>query len=101
MFFAGADNRIRTGDLILTKDVLYLLSHISECFIIIAKEYRFVNWFFDFYGNNAASSSLCPPHIRYSYVLREIIHRIYTRVFAGLAVIYAYFKMKMRSRIGI
>ena len=25
----GADNRIRTGDLILTKDVLCLLSHIS------------------------------------------------------------------------
>ena len=27
--FSGADNRIRTGDLVLTKDVLYLLSHIS------------------------------------------------------------------------
>ena len=26
----GADNRIRTGDLVLTKDVLYLLSHISN-----------------------------------------------------------------------
>ena len=26
----GADNQIRTGDLVLTKDVLYLLSHISE-----------------------------------------------------------------------
>ena len=26
---AGADNRIRTGDLVLTKDVLCLLSHIS------------------------------------------------------------------------
>ena len=25
----GADNQIRTGDLILTKDVLYQLSHIS------------------------------------------------------------------------
>ena len=25
----GADNRIRTGDLFLTKEVLYLLSHIS------------------------------------------------------------------------
>ena len=28
----GADNRIRTGDLILTKDVLCHLSHISSCF---------------------------------------------------------------------
>ena len=27
--FAGADDRIRTGDLILTKDALYLLSYIS------------------------------------------------------------------------
>ena len=26
----GADNRIRTGDLFLTKEVLYLLSHISR-----------------------------------------------------------------------
>ena len=26
---AGADNQIRTGDLILTKDALYLLSYIS------------------------------------------------------------------------
>ena len=26
----GADGRIRTGDLILTKDALYLLSYISE-----------------------------------------------------------------------
>ena len=25
----GADNQIRTGDLVLTKDVLYRLSHIS------------------------------------------------------------------------
>ena len=27
--FGGADGRIRTGDLILTKDALYLLSYIS------------------------------------------------------------------------
>ena len=27
--FAGADDRIRTGDLILTKDALYRLSYIS------------------------------------------------------------------------
>ena len=26
---SGADNQIRTGDLFLTKEVLYLLSHIS------------------------------------------------------------------------
>ena len=29
-FFHGADSRNRTGDLILTKDVLCRLSHISE-----------------------------------------------------------------------
>ena len=28
-FFFGADSQIRTGDLILTKDALYLLSYIS------------------------------------------------------------------------
>lgn len=33
--FYGADNQIRTGDLVLTKDVLYLLSHIST-FILLA-----------------------------------------------------------------
>ena len=27
----GADNQIRTGDLMLTKHVLYQLSHISRC----------------------------------------------------------------------
>ena len=47
----GADNQIRTGDLILTKDVLCHLSHISVChlisdsFFIIAKKGRFVNPF--------------------------------------------------------
>ncbi len=29
-FSFGADNRSRTGDLILTKDALYLLSYISK-----------------------------------------------------------------------
>ena len=28
--FSGADSQIRTGDLILTKDALYLLSYISK-----------------------------------------------------------------------
>ena len=28
--FVGADSQIRTGDLILTKDALYLLSYISK-----------------------------------------------------------------------
>ena len=32
--FVGADDRSRTGDLILTKDALYLLSYISRCFCI-------------------------------------------------------------------
>ena len=31
-WFNGADGRIRTGDLILTKDALYLLSYISTLF---------------------------------------------------------------------
>ena len=56
MFFAGADNRIRTGDLILTKDVLYLLSHISECFIIIAKECAFVNGFLNICGKEKSTA---------------------------------------------
>ena len=56
MFFAGADNRIRTGDLILTKDVLYLLSHISECFIIIAKECAFVNGFLNICGKEKSAT---------------------------------------------
>ena len=56
--FSGADNRIRTGDLVLTKDVLCLLSHISvfyfsvfhrDSFYIIAKEDPFVNTFFEFF----------------------------------------------------
>ena len=43
----GAVTRIRTGDLILTKDALYLLSYnsISDSFDIIAREIRFVNYF--------------------------------------------------------
>ena len=50
---SGAATRIRTGDLILTKDVLYQLSHSSvpqEFFlvtlIIISNFFRFVNTFF-------------------------------------------------------
>ena len=45
--FHGAVTRIRTGDLILTKDALYLLSYnsISDSFDIIAREVRFVNYF--------------------------------------------------------
>ena len=49
---SGAATRIRTGDLILTKDVLYQLSHSSivkgyflVTQIIITKEKRFVNTF--------------------------------------------------------
>ena len=36
--FNGADGRIRTGDLILTKDALYLLSYISASFICRTQE---------------------------------------------------------------
>ena len=50
--FSGAATQIRTGDLILTKDVLYQLSHSSisqECFLvtqtIITNYQRFVNTF--------------------------------------------------------
>ncbi len=45
--FSGAVTRIRTGDLILTKDALYLLSYnsISDSFDIIPREMRFVNYF--------------------------------------------------------
>mgnify|MGYP007081755293 CR=1 FL=1 len=34
-FLFGADTGIRTRDLVLTKDVLYLLSHISIRYVII------------------------------------------------------------------
>ena len=46
----GADNQIRTGDLMLTKHVLYQLSHISKLFLttitIIYYTSDFVNRFF-------------------------------------------------------
>ena len=44
----GAANQIRTDDLILTKDVLYQLSHSSICEIIITKDRWFVKQFFKF-----------------------------------------------------
>ena len=37
--FNGADGRIRTGDLILTKDALYLLSYISVSVIAERRYY--------------------------------------------------------------
>ncbi len=46
-FSAGAATQIRTGDLILTKDVLYQLSHSSNGYII-AKTFPFVKNFFEF-----------------------------------------------------
>ena len=47
-WFLGAVTRIRTGDLILTKDALYLLSYnsISDSFDIIASKAQAVNYFF-------------------------------------------------------
>ena len=43
----GAANQIRTDDLILTKDVLYQLSHSSiRTVIIIAKVFLFVKMYF-------------------------------------------------------
>ena len=44
----GATDRNRTGDLILTKDVLYQLSHSSICYCIIAEVFLFVKFFFYF-----------------------------------------------------
>ena len=63
---SGAATRIRTGDLILTKDVLYQLSHSSipqgyflVTQIIISNKNRFVNTFhkkyFLFVKNNSKS----------------------------------------------
>ena len=40
MVFNGADDRIRTGDLVLTKDALYLLSYISIAFDVPAPQER-------------------------------------------------------------
>ena len=47
-FYFGADNRIRTGDLVLTKDVLYLLSHSSDNQMLIhySKLYIFCQYNF-------------------------------------------------------
>ena len=57
----GAATQIRTGDLILTKDVLYQLSHSSRSqeyflvtLIIIPKYFHFVNTFVKFYFSCAA-----------------------------------------------
>lgn len=41
----GAANQNRTGDLIITNDVLYRLSHSSEPKYIIASPYGFVKLF--------------------------------------------------------
>ena len=55
--YFGAANQSRTDDLILTKDVLYQLSHSSASASgcprtrdSIAKDYLFVNSFFDFFA---------------------------------------------------
>ncbi len=53
----GAANQIRTDDLILTKDVLYQLSHSSrfvstERLIIISEHSTFVKCFFEKISNN-------------------------------------------------
>ncbi len=59
---AGADERSRTGDLILTKDALYLLSYISKCRFtstcaIISPISRFVKGFLK--KTEAKQSFLC------------------------------------------
>ena len=46
-WFSGADTRIRTGDLILTKDALYLLSYISTLL------HRATNIYYHIFGENA------------------------------------------------
>ena len=72
--FSGAVNQIRTGDLVLTKDVLYRLSHNSRChlklsfrvvlrdsFCIIAWRKNFVKRFLK-KTENYFQSTLQPPH---------------------------------------
>ena len=55
---SGAAIQIRTGDLILTKDALYLLSYSSifDSFDIIARDSQIVNCFFDFFHFSLASA---------------------------------------------
>ena len=64
--FAGADDRIRTGDLILTKDALYRLSYISTPssldarFIILhpaSKSKGFLKFFYIFFAEAFQASS--------------------------------------------
>ncbi len=61
VLFSGAATQIRTGDLILTKDVLYQLSHSSMAIPektgilqptndIIAKTSAFVKWFLNYFS---------------------------------------------------
>ena len=40
-FLYGASGRIRTGDLLITNQLLYLLSHTSELFILTQTLFRF------------------------------------------------------------
>ena len=70
--FLGAANQIRTGDLVLTKDVLCLLSHssisdlflwaIADCLFIISIRLPDVNTFFEsfsaFFAASAKTASL-------------------------------------------
>ena len=49
LFVCGAATQIRTGDLVLTKDALYQLSHSSIDYVIIATLFRFVNNYFKKY----------------------------------------------------
>ena len=64
--FSGATTQIRTGDLILTKDVLYQLSHSSDLTLTIIAVFmanvkcflRFFEKLF-FFGGGAAFSVRC------------------------------------------
>ena len=83
---SGAATRIRTGDLILTKDVLYQLSHSSipqEYFlvtqIIISNKNGFVNTFYKkyFFSTKNNSKKLLTKPQKFA--------RIYEHLFGALA----------------
>ena len=91
----GAANQIRTGDLVLTKDVLCLLSHSSvtrNCLFIIARNGEDVNTFFsencDFLKEKVHTmhhSCTNPPEIRH---LPQFVSSIPTNCRAALSPLF-------------
>ena len=58
-FSFGAATQIRTGDLILTKDVLYQLSHSSTAYDIISNRFAFVKYFYHFFFSVEKHMRVC------------------------------------------